>query len=131
MMRIVVDANVILSALLGGSARFILFDRRFEFVTAEFTYGEVRRYLPRVAEKSGVSPSALEDALALIPFVRYPRQYYQRAMPRARRALRRIDPHDADILALYFVEGTYLWSEDKGFELVTPKIRLLKTKDFF
>ena len=37
MMRIVVDANVILSALLGGSARFVLFDRRFEFVTAEFT----------------------------------------------------------------------------------------------
>ena len=131
MIRIVVDANVILSALLGGSARFVLFDSRFEFVTAEFTYGEVRRYLPRVAEKSEVSITELEDALSLIPLVRHPRQYYRRVMPRARQALRRIDPYDADILALYFVEGTYLWSEDRGFERVTPKIRLLKTKDFF
>ena len=54
MIRVVVDANVILSALLGGSARFILFDPRFEFVTAEFTLEEVERYIPRVSEKSGV-----------------------------------------------------------------------------
>ncbi len=37
MIRIVVGANVILSALLGGSARFVLFDPRFEFATTQFT----------------------------------------------------------------------------------------------
>jgi len=31
--RIVVDANIIISALLGGKPRFILFDPKFEFIT--------------------------------------------------------------------------------------------------
>jgi len=32
-------------------------------------------------------------------------------------------------LALYLKEKTFLWSEDKDFEKVKPKINLLKTKD--
>lgn len=50
---IVVDANPILSALLGGYARRIFFNKHFEFVTTEFTLAEVKNYLPLVAEKSG------------------------------------------------------------------------------
>lgn len=131
MIRIVVDANVILSALLGGSARFALFDPRFEFVTAEFTFQEVRKYLPYVAEKSDVPLTEIKNALLLLPISMYSKEYYQHALRRARNALKDIDPHDADILALYFVEDTYLWSEDRGFEKVTPRLRLLKTRDFF
>jgi predicted nucleic acid-binding protein len=41
---IVVDANVILSALLGGSARFILFKTEFNFVTTKHTLQEVKKY---------------------------------------------------------------------------------------
>ncbi len=39
---IVVDANPIIAALIGGSSREIFFDRRFEFITTEFTIEEVR-----------------------------------------------------------------------------------------
>ncbi len=35
--RIVVDANIIISALLGGKPRFILFDSKFESITVQFT----------------------------------------------------------------------------------------------
>lgn len=34
--RIVVDTNIIISALLGGKARFILFDQRYAFIVSEF-----------------------------------------------------------------------------------------------
>ena len=37
-----VDANVIISALIGGSSRDILFDHRYDFLTAEFTFEEVK-----------------------------------------------------------------------------------------
>jgi len=131
MIRIVVDANIILSALLGGSARFVLFDRRFEVVTTKFTLDEVTKYLPHVSKKTKVSLDELENAISLLPFKIYSQAHYKRTLLRARKALHNIDPHDADILALYFVEGAYLWSEDRGFEKVEPQIRLLKTKDFF
>ena len=131
MIRVAVDANVVLSALLGGSARFILFDPRFEFVTAEFTLEEVERYIPRVSEKSGVSFQEIAAALSLLPLRVYPKEHYRRVLPRARKTMQHIDPYDADILALYVTEGIYLWSEDKDFERVTPPVRLLKTKDFF
>lgn len=131
MIRIVVDANIILSALLGGSARFVLFDPRFEFTTTTFTLEEVERYIPRVSEKSDVPFHEIAEALSLLPLRIRQKDEYQRMAPRARKAMKRIDPHDADILALYFLEDTYLWSDDKDFERVSPPIRLLKTKDFF
>lgn len=131
MIRIVVDANIILSALLDGSARFILFDPRFEFTTTTFTLEEVARYIPRVSEKSGVPFHEIAEALSLLPLRVRQKEEYQRMALRARKIMKRIDPHDADILALYLTEGTYLWSEDRDFEKITPPIRLLKTKDFF
>jgi len=44
---IAVDANIILSALLGGKSAVLLFDSRFEFMTTRFTMNEVERYLPK------------------------------------------------------------------------------------
>lgn len=131
MIRIVVDANIILSALLGGSPRFILFDSQFEFITAKFTLEEVERYLPYIAEKSGVSAEELKEAISLLPLIIFSKERYSHMLPKARKALQDIDSHDADILALYYTEETYLWSEDKDFERVAPQMRLLKTKDFF
>ncbi|MBI2415949.1 MAG: hypothetical protein HYV33_04820 [Candidatus Kerfeldbacteria bacterium] len=45
-MFIAVDANILLSALLGGKPSIILFDTRFHFITTEFTIDEVEKYLP-------------------------------------------------------------------------------------
>ena len=131
MIRIIVDANIILSALLGGGARFVLFSRRFEFVTTEFTLDEVKRYLPLVETKSGVPVGELQKMISLLPIIVYPKTHYRRALTRAKKAITHIDPHDADSLALYFIEHAYLWSEDRDFEKIKPPIRILKTKDFF
>ncbi len=48
-LRIVVDANIILSALLGGTPSSVLFDGRFRFITTEYTIREVRKYIPKFA----------------------------------------------------------------------------------
>lgn len=131
MIRIVVDANVLISALLNGSAKFVLFDPKFEFITTEFTSREVYHFFPFISARSNVPLNELEAAVKLLPLVIYPRQHYQSMLSRARKVLRNIDLNDVDLLALYFVENTYLWSEDKNFEEIRPPIRLLKTKDFF
>lgn len=60
-MRIIIaiDANIIISALIGGVARLILFESKFEFITTEFTISEVRKYLPRLSKKFGIDQRKL------------------------------------------------------------------------
>ena len=128
----VVDANPILSALLGGYARKIFFDRRFEFVTTEFTLAEVKKYLPLVAEKSGVKLEEILLALSLLPIKVISRPNYVDSLSQARQILKDIDLSDVDILALALEINSYLWTNDKHFEkiMTIPLIRIIKTKDF-
>lgn len=125
---IVVDANVILSALLGGSARFILFKREFEFITTNFTIVEVKKYLDVVAEKSKVSKKEITRALSLLPIKVYQGNFSRTNLQKAKGLIGSIDPKDIDILSLALKLNSYLWSEDRHFEKIKNHIKLLKTE---
>ena len=58
-MNLVVDANVFISALLGGRAAELLFDPRFELLTTERTTWEVKKYLPELSDYTERSPADL------------------------------------------------------------------------
>jgi len=126
---IVVDANIILSALLGGKSSGILFDSRFQFVTAEFTICEVKKYLPKLSKKLSVLRKNLEEVLEKIPLLIYERNFYKRKIKKAREMIGEIDEKDIDILALSLQLETYLWSQDKDFE-TAGCFKILKTYDF-
>lgn len=127
--RIIVDANIIISAFLGGKPRFLLFDSKFEFTTAQFTIKEVEKYIPLISQKSGVSEKEIKRGISLLPLKIISRDYYKNHLKKAKSLIEEIDKDDIDILALYLKENTFLWSEDKDFEKVKPKINLLKTED--
>ena len=127
--RVVVDANIIISAFLGGRSRFLLFDSRFEFTTAQFTIKEVEKYIPLISQKSEVSEEEIKRGISLLPLKIVSRNYYKNYLKKAKSLIEKIDKDDIDILALYLKENTFLWSEDKDFEKVKAKINLLKTKD--
>jgi len=129
---IIVDANVIISALLGGKPRFILFEPKFKFITTSFTLKEAQKYIPLISKKSGISEKEIKDGLNLLPIEIVPLSYYQGYIKEAERVMANIDKKDIEILALYLKEKTYLWSEDKDFEKARKrsKINLLKTEDF-
>lgn len=128
-LSIAVDANVIISALLGGKARFLLFDPRYDFLTTAFNIDEVKRYFPRIAAKSGVEHSRLDELLSFLPITIMDRREYQQHMGQATKMMDEIDRHDIDLLALALEKNSYLWSEDRHFEKIKDKIRLLKTED--
>ena len=128
--RIVVDANIIMSAFLGGKPRFILFDSKFEFITNEFILKEVKKYIPLISQKSGVPENEVRRGISFLPLKIVSKDYYKNYIKKARDLIGEIDKDDIDVLALYLKESTFLWSEDKHFEKVKPKIKLLKTKDF-
>jgi predicted nucleic acid-binding protein len=74
---VAVDANILLSALLGGKPSFILFDGKFQFVTTKFTLEEVKKYLPRLEKKIGVSKEELLSLLEDLPIKTYNRNFYR------------------------------------------------------
>ncbi|PKP58750.1 MAG: hypothetical protein CVT88_06805 [Candidatus Altiarchaeales archaeon HGW-Altiarchaeales-1] len=130
-MKVCVDANVIISALIGGVTREILFDPKFEFISTEFTINEVRKYMPLIAEKSRASVKKAKIALSVLPINIYKREHYSGKIEEANRIIGKIDENDVDILALALKFGCYLWSNDKHFDCIPENIktRCIKTKE--
>jgi predicted nucleic acid-binding protein len=126
--KIAVDATPIVSALIGGASSAIIFDHRLDFVSIEFTFDEVKKYLPLISKKSGVSIEELNYALKLLPIKFYKKDFYKFSVVRAQKIIGKIDAKDVDILSLSFKENCFLWSEDKHFRN-KKEIRLVRTKD--
>ncbi len=122
-----VDATPIISALIGGFSREILFDHNFEFITTEFTVGEVMNYIPYIAKKTNLPEEFITFLLGLLPLKVYKKEEYRDYIPTAQQLI--ADPGDVDILALALAKKCPLWSNDTDFEGI-PEIRLVKTKDF-
>ncbi|PJB99512.1 MAG: hypothetical protein CO077_01390 [Candidatus Nealsonbacteria bacterium CG_4_9_14_0_8_um_filter_35_12] len=126
---VVVDANVILSALLGGKPSDILFDGRFQFVTTEFTLKEVKKYFPRLEKKLEIPQRKLISLLEGLPLTIYAKDFYKDKLKEAKEVIAHIDKKDVEILALALKLETFLWSQDKHFEKAKYS-KLLKTYDF-
>ena len=89
--RIIVDANPIISALIGGISRNVFFDKRFEFLTTEFTLNEVKKYIPTISKKSGINEEEINYALRLLPIIVVFREEYEKYILEAERWIAEID----------------------------------------
>lgn len=125
---IAVDAPPIFSALLGGSARRLFFDARFQFITTDFTLSEVEKYIPFIAERSGKSEDEIRKTLALLPLQRYEEMDYEQMKPKAEGLIGERDPKHMDILVLALAKGAILWTEDRDFEEITD-VSIVRTRD--
>lgn len=126
---VVVDANIIISAVLGGIAGQILFNRHFNIVTTAQTLLGVKKYIPILANKISVPPSTFYEILKLLPISIKERKFYEGKINEAFHLIGKRDPKDTEILALALKISAPLWSNDKDFEGI-PNIILLKTGDF-
>lgn len=113
--RLVVDANVILSAVIGGRAADLMWSTESELVTTTHTVREVGRYLPALAAKAGVSPDVTLGALRLLPIASYRRSFYRAKLAEARELIESRDPDDVDLLALALKLTCPIWTNDHDF----------------
>lgn len=127
--NIAVDANIIISALLGGKPSEILFNPEFCFVTTKFTIEEVRKYFPRIEKKIGSNQKEIENLLNKLPLMVYSEEFYKEKLSQAEEKIGEIDEKDVDILALALQLNTYVWSQDKDFEEADYD-KILKTYNF-
>lgn len=126
--RLAADANVILSALIGGRAQLVFASPKVsEILTAEKTLAEVEEYLFVLARKRRLAEDVLLLALASMPITLVAQREYERSLSLARKRIGHRDPDDVDILALAIELEIPLWSNDKDF--TGTGVQLLTTEN--
>lgn len=125
---LVVDANPLLSALLAGRAREILFTSGLQFYSPQATLFEVEKYLPFVARKLGRSELDLFREFELLPVTAVQPQVYDSDVARATHLIGQRDAKDVPVLALALRLRLPVWTEDRDFENV-PDVAVFKTVD--
>lgn len=116
-MQLVADANVLLSAVIGGRAALALRHEKVEQVfTPAVAYDEVFEYLPSLAKKKRLELGTLLLAYAALPVTVVEQPEYQDQLPTARRRIGKRDPDDVDVLALALTLNLPVWSNDNDFE---------------
>jgi predicted nucleic acid-binding protein len=114
--RLVADANVLLSALIGGRASIVLTHPSVERVYAAVaTLDEVHEYAGELARKKRVAPDVLLMSLASLPVVVVERTEYADKVKEAQKRIGERDPDDVDALALALHLRVPVWSNDDDF----------------
>lgn len=114
--RLVLDANIMVSALLGTSFPFLveLLDQGVELFAAEPQLAETRRTLSRRSHASEDWVEAQMQLLATVIELVQP-DMYERHEAKARLRLRERGQPDWPVLAASFETESAIWSHDKDF----------------
>jgi len=132
-MFLVVDANIVLSALLTKGKSFDIFImnkliKKYEFIAPEFLFFEIGKNFDEIVKRSKLSSEELakvfkfiKDEIEFIPFKEFNKQADKASS---------LAPHEKDVqyfaLALAFNCG--IWSEEKVFKHQS-QVKVFSTKD--
>lgn len=125
-----VDANPLISSLLGGRSRTVLFSGAFTFITTERTTWEVKKYMPKISVQTALAESELIKNFERIPIVAKQTSEYDAKRNQAEDLIARRDPKDVDILALALKFNVPIWTNDDDFKGLT-ELQIFTTADMF
>jgi len=116
---IVLDANILIRAVLGKRVRELLVDNaeRVQFFSPDVAYADARKYLPALLKKRGVNSESAMAVLDALESIVYPLELGVYAGFKMQ-ALQRIATRDADdwpVLACAMAIGCPVWTEDADF----------------
>jgi predicted nucleic acid-binding protein len=116
---IVLDANILIRAVLGTRVRNQIFDNAstVKFFAPDVAYDDARKYLPDLLEKREMPAApalAVLDALApiVLPLAN---DFYFAVKHQALRRIGRRDPDDWPVLACAMLLQCSVWTEDVDF----------------
>ena len=116
-MKLAADANVLLSAVIGGRARLVLSHPEVEeVVTTASVFAEVEEYAAVLGGKKRLAPATLMLAVASLPVSIVAQEIYAGSIAEARRRIGKRDPDDVELLALALHFKVPLWTNDNDFE---------------
>ena len=119
-MKLVVDANIVISALIRDSAtRKILLDPRISSYVPEHFLGEIEEHREYIVKKSGLNEKEIEIILngVISGLTIFPIEDFKDFMSKAISAMKNIDEEDAPFIALALsFDNDGIWSNDVHFD---------------
>jgi len=118
-MKLVIDANVVISALIADSkTRELVVTLEPDLLTPAFVHDEVQNYEDLIVEKSGMEPERVTQFIDLL--FQYidvvPASEFYPAIESADEAIGDTDPDDVLYLACAIACDAAIWSDDSDFE---------------
>jgi predicted nucleic acid-binding protein len=114
--QLAADANVVLSALIGGQAmRVFRHPKVDQILTTESVLIEVQEYAGVLAHRRGLDADLVLLAAASLPVTTVVRKAYAASLSAARKRIAHRDPDDVDLLALALHFKIPIWSNDNDF----------------
>ena len=128
-MKIIVDANVVISALIRSSiTREVLLYPYIDYFSPDFLVKEIMEHEEEISIKVG---KGYKPALELIikKLIVVPDYFYEDHMQKANKIIGRIDKDDEPYIALALALGADgIWSYDKGFRKQS-QVNMFSTSD--
>jgi len=118
-MKLVVDANVVISALIADSkTRELIVTLEPDLLTPEFVYDEIENYTELIVEKSGMTPDRVAQFIHLLfQYIEVvPAQEFYPHIEEAEAAIGETDPDDVLYVACALAEDAAVWSDDTDFD---------------
>jgi predicted nucleic acid-binding protein len=116
---IVLDANILIRAVLGRRVRELIVDSadKVQFFSPDVAYADARKYLPELLEKRGVNSESAMDVLDALESLVWPLQLgvYEGFKTQALQRIAMRDADDWPVLACAMTIGCPVWTEDADF----------------
>ncbi|MFC7078052.1 PIN domain-containing protein [Haloarcula halophila] len=117
-MKLVIDANVVISALIADSkTRELIVTLDPDLLTPAFVHDEIEKYEDLIVAKSGMEPDRVTQFIDLLfQYIKVvPAEEFYPAIEEADAAIGDTDPDDVLYLACAIVSDVAIWSDDSDF----------------
>ena len=129
-MKIVIDANILIAALIKDSkAREIITSQEFEFLTPEFILEEIRKYREEIKKKANLDQEGFELVMSILfeTIKIIPKEDYELSLDKAKEIMND-DVKDVPYVAVQLaLNCDGIWTNDQHFK--DKRIRLFNARD--
>lgn len=118
-MKLVIDANVVISALIADSkTRELIVTLEPDLLTPTFVHEEIENYEALIVKKSGMESDRVTQFMDLLfQYIEVvPADDFYQAIERAKKAIGDTDPDDVLYLACAITNDAAIWSDDSDFD---------------
>lgn len=118
-MRLVVDANVVISALITNSkTRELIVTLEPDLLTPAVVHDELEKHEDLIVEKSGMSSGRVRQFVELLfDYIEtVPANDFYESIEQAEKAIGETDPNDVLYLACALGRNAAIWSDDADFD---------------
>ncbi len=131
-MRLVVDTNILISALIKDSiTRELLLFPSMEFLLPEYALQEIETHKSHISKQSNLSNDEIDIVLSVLleNICIVPASEIKPHLEKAEKIIGSIDPSDVPFVALALsIKNDGIWSNDKHFEKIKG-VKVWKTSD--